>query len=189
MEKVLADILHFATRAHGTQRRKYRDEMYINHPVRVMELCSGYDNRTEVAAAALLHDVLEDTAVSEFQMHAFLNTLLNEDQVKHIMEMVRDLTDVYTKKQYPVLNRSQRKQKELQRIARTCAASQTIKYADIIDNTNDIVLYAPSFAPRYLRECYNILKTATKGNPRLYERAFEQVQHELAKLKQVPKNR
>jgi len=182
MDSVLTDIRRFAADAHGMQQRKYRDEKYICHPVRVMETCKEYDDRIEVAAAALLHDVLEDTSVTEQRMRAFLTTLLTAEKVEEVMKMVRELTDVYTKSRYSQLNRFQRKQKELQRIAGTGAASQTVKYADILDNTSEITLYAPSFAPRYLKECYEILKAADKGNPVLYKRTMNQVESELAKL-------
>ena len=51
----------FAEAAHRGQRRK-DDRAFIAHPVHVARLLAarGYDE--EVVAAALLHDVVEDTA-------------------------------------------------------------------------------------------------------------------------------
>ena len=53
----------FAERAHRGQRRK-DGQAYISHPVRVARLLAelGYDEH--VLAAALLHDVVEDTAAT-----------------------------------------------------------------------------------------------------------------------------
>ena len=65
-----ADLLRrayrFATAAHGSQRRRHGTP-YIEHPVAVAELafeCFGVLDG-EVLAAALLHDVLEDTEVTD----------------------------------------------------------------------------------------------------------------------------
>ena len=34
----LQDVLEFATKAHANQRRKYTNELYINHPLEVASL-------------------------------------------------------------------------------------------------------------------------------------------------------
>ncbi len=65
MDKVLEKVKEFADNAHGDQMRKYTPDRYIVHPIRVMEICREYDSRLPVLAAALLHDVLEDTKVTE----------------------------------------------------------------------------------------------------------------------------
>ena len=59
----------FAARAHCGQRRK-DGQAYISHPVRVARLLAalGYDE--DVLAAALLHDVVEDTAVTLEEIRA-----------------------------------------------------------------------------------------------------------------------
>jgi (p)ppGpp synthase/HD superfamily hydrolase len=59
----------FAECAHRGQRRK-DGQAYISHPVRVARLLGtlGYDE--DVLAAALLHDVVEDTAVTVDEIRA-----------------------------------------------------------------------------------------------------------------------
>lgn len=64
MDRILEQIRDFADRAHGDQLRKYTPERYIVHPVRVMEQVQRITNDTTMLAAALLHDVLEDTATT-----------------------------------------------------------------------------------------------------------------------------
>ena len=53
----------FANNAHEGQVRKYGGEPYIDHPIRVAMLLIEFipNISEEMVAAALLHDVLEDT--------------------------------------------------------------------------------------------------------------------------------
>jgi (p)ppGpp synthase/HD superfamily hydrolase len=53
----------FAEHAHRGQRRK-DGQAYISHPVRVARLLAGLGYDQHVLAAALLHDVVEDTPVT-----------------------------------------------------------------------------------------------------------------------------
>jgi 5'-deoxynucleotidase YfbR-like HD superfamily hydrolase len=53
----------FAARAHAGQRRK-DGQAFITHPARVARLLAGRGHDDEVLAAALLHDVVEETAVT-----------------------------------------------------------------------------------------------------------------------------
>ena len=183
MEDILNTIRDYADNAHGTQMRKYTPERYIVHPIRVMETCRQYDPRLPILAAALLHDVLEDTPVTEGQMRDFLHTVMEASDAEKTLELVVELTDVYVKEAYPQWNRRVRKDRETERIALTSADSQTIKYADIIDNCREIAKHDRGFAPRFLKECLVNLKVADKGNPELYRQALEMVKNELRGLK------
>lgn len=179
MENLLNQIRDFADKAHADQLRKYTKERYIVHPVRVMQTCKAYDSRLEILAAALLHDVLEDTPVGEDEIHSFLTSIMEDSQALKVLVLIKELTDVYTKEAYPEWNRKKRKQKELERMQHISAEAQTIKYADIIDNTKEIVVSDPGFAPRYLRECLDILKIPNKGNKELHDLSLELVKSNL----------
>ena len=172
METLLEKIKQFADRAHGEQMRKYTPERYIVHPVRVMESVKKYTNDDSVLAAALLHDVLEDTATTKEQIEEFLNTVMSNEQSKRVVRLVLELTDVYTKSRYPQWNRYTRKRKETARLEKTSAEAQTVKYADLIDNMKEIVNQDPDFAKRYLGEAKNLLKRLKKGNTELRELAI-----------------
>ena len=76
MEDVLEKIKDFADRAHGDQKRKYTPDRYIVHPVRVMNICREYTNDISVLAAALLHDVLEDTATTKNEIKDFMKEFI-----------------------------------------------------------------------------------------------------------------
>ena len=183
MESVLTQITVFADKAHGDQMRKYSADRYIVHPVRVMAAVKYCDNRLPMLAAALLHDVLEDTPVTRDQMFDFLLSVMDPDDAEQTITLVVEMTDVYVKADYPQWNRQTRKEKELARIVTTSPDAQTIKYADILDNTTEIAAKDPNFAPRYLRECLVILTQADKGNPRLRETALHAVREALAGLR------
>lgn len=183
MEEILDKVRQFADNAHGSQMRKYTPERYIVHPIRVMETVRKYDNSLPVLAAALLHDVLEDTPVTGKELLDFLRSVMPEADAEETLLLVIDLTDVYVKEDYPKWNRKQRKAREQERIATTSPKSQTIKYSDIIDNTNEITTHDPNFAPRFLSECYANLKVAKKGNQELYAIALAKVEEKLMELK------
>lgn len=182
MATVLENIIEFADKAHGEQKRKYTPERYIVHPIRVMETCSRVTNDTCILAAALLHDVLEDTEVKNTELESFLKTQMNDEMALRTLELVVELTDVYVKKDYSKLNRRSRKSKELLRLEKTSPDSQTIKYADIIDNAKEIVEHDPDFAKVYLFECRTNLKKMNKGNQQLYNEALNIINSSIEQL-------
>lgn len=177
MEDILEKVKIFADQAHADQMRKYTPERYIVHPERVMLICREYTNDLSVQAAALLHDVLEDTPVSQSNMERFLNSVMSPQQAGRTLGLVVELTDVYIKAAYPHLNRKSRKELETERLAKTSSDAQTIKYADLIDNGYDIVRHDPHFARKYLMEASLLLKSMTKGDPLLWERAVKTIEN------------
>ena len=183
METMLKKIAAFADAAHGDQRRKYADERYVQHPIRVMKTCQQYGYPLPVLAAALLHDVLEDTDVTQEQIREFLLSIINENDTNHTISLVLELTDVYTKDKYPRLNRQQRKAKEADRLERVSADAQTIKYGDIIDNASGIVEHGADFAPVFLKEGAELLRKMKKGNKDLYQEAVTVIANEMDQLK------
>lgn len=76
-----------AVRAHATQVRKEADTPYITHPFMVALILARYGFSETVLAAALTHDVLEDTEVSESELRqaigeeafAIVQTVTNDD--------------------------------------------------------------------------------------------------------------
>lgn len=184
MEEKLKEIIAFGEMAHGDQRRKYCDDRYMVHPIRVMRTCQKYSDDLSVLAAALLHDVLEDTPVTNSEIETFLKTILTEDEVKKAIKHIVDLTDVYTKKAYPKMNRRARKALEIERLSTIKPESQTIKYADILDNADEIVGSDPDFARVFLAEGREILQKMKNGNPDLREIALRIVEDSLEVAKQ-----
>jgi hypothetical protein len=63
--------------------------------------------------------------------------------------------------------------------------AQTIKYADIIDNSLDIKNAEPDFSKLFLYECRNLLRVMDRGDHNLRKRAAETVQRCIADQKQT----
>lgn len=183
IEKILNEITIFADRCHGTQMRKHTPDRYIVHPVRVMKMLRERSHDLPLLAAALLHDVLEDTPATKEAVHDFLAKYLDEKQAQHTIQLVEELTDVFTKEAYPNFNRRKRKAMEMERMAKTSGAAQTVKYADIIDNCREIVGHDPAFARIFLSECYALLKKMPNGDPELYKEALETVSKNLQRVR------
>jgi guanosine-3',5'-bis(diphosphate) 3'-pyrophosphohydrolase len=175
MESVLEQVKKFADEAHGTQMRRYSPDRYIVHPERVMNTVKNYSNNVSVLAAALLHDVLEDTATTREEILSFLKTVMSSHEAQRTLLIVEELTDVYTKNEYPQWNRRKRRTKEAERLGKASKEAQTIKYADIIDNCPEIVREDPDFAQRYVSECIELARAMKNGNAELRELALEKL--------------
>jgi len=182
MEDILEKIRDFADRSHGEQLRKYSRDRYIVHPVRVMNICREYTEDVTILAAALLHDVVEDTPVTGKEIEDFLLTVMSTAQARRTVQLVHDLTDVYTSADYPHLNRKERKKREAERMEKISGDAQTIKYADIIDNGLDITVHDRHFAPKYLTEVRQLLQKMKKGDQALYKRAVKTVEECSGKM-------
>ena len=66
-------------------------------------------------------------------------------------------------------NRAARKAIDRARLACAPARAQTIKLADLIDNTASVVAHGKGFAPVYLREARELLGVLDRGDPSLRE--------------------
>ncbi len=155
----------FATAAHAAvgQTRKYTGEPYVVHPIEVSELVASVGGTDAMVAAALLHDVLEDTGVTFDVLEAEFGS--------EVAELVLWLTDVSKPEDG---NRSTRKALDRQHSAAAPAEAQTIKVADLISNTRSIVAHDPGFAKVYLEEKRLLLAVLTKADPALLNQAKEQ---------------
>jgi len=179
MDEILQKIRDFADRAHGEQLRKYTPERYIVHPIRVMERLHQITTDISILASALLHDVLEDTPTTADDILEFLVPLIGRPAAEKTTKLVIELTDIYVKSAYPRLNRRERKQKEAERMSKVSADVQTIKYADILDNSREIINQDANFAPVYLKESRSLIKDMKNGDQTLRTEALAIIEHGL----------
>ena len=161
---MLDRVLEFATAAHGDQKRKYTGEPYITHPIAVAEIVKTVPHTDEMIAAALLHDVVEDTHVTLDQ--------IEDNFGEKVAELVGWLTDISRPEDG---NRRFRKSLDRDHSANAPAEAQTIKLADLIHNTESIEKNDPGFYTVYKQEKIELLKVLTKGDPTLLVRAQQQV--------------
>ena len=173
------DALKFATRAHGNQQRKYTEEAYVEHLKRVAETVKTVPHTPEMVSAAYLHDVVEDTPVTIEEVREIFG--------EKIASLVHELTDEYIKETYPHLNRRMRKKKEVERQAQMSPEAKTIKLADVIDNTMDIVRNDKGFARKYVPEMEALTNVLREGDPELFSRATREVQKGKEILRKLSK--
>jgi (p)ppGpp synthase/HD superfamily hydrolase len=150
--------LHYAVQAHGQQTRKYEDDPYIFHVIRVAQFMVMFDQRSEVVQAAFLHDVAEDTSKTILDIRKEFG-----DDVATLVNWVTNQFDDPS-----AGNRATRKRYENERAANAPAEAQTIKYADLIDNANSIWKHDKNFAKVYFREMREYLNVCRAGNHVLY---------------------
>ena len=167
----------YATTAHAEmgQRRKYTDEPYIVHPAAVVELVRSVTDDEVMLAAAWLHDTVEDTPT----------TL--QDIESHFGEPVARLVAMLTDSAQPdARNRAARKLAHFRHTADAAPEAQTIKLADIIDNTRSIVSFDPHFARVYLVEKRIQIDLLKQGDARLWQQASTVIASGIDQLAQPP---
>jgi len=114
-----------ATVAHEGQVRKVDKSPYIDHPRAVAQIVQDAGGSEIAVAAAYVHDVLEDTAVTEEQLRAELG-----DEVVHT---VRALTEDKS------LAWEERKQKYCDVVRNAPRDAQLVSLADKIHNARCVI--------------------------------------------------
>lgn len=169
-------LLEFVKQKHGNQKRKYTGEPYFNHLIEVALIICQYI--PALIETALCHDLLEDTDCTFDELYnKMIEIGFNPNFSHDTCSFVVELTDVFTKEAYPELNRQKRKELEAERLGKISSLSQTVKYADLIDNTKSIFEHDKSFAKTYIKEKMRILELMTNGNKHLFKICKEQIEN------------
>ena len=150
------------------QIRKYSGDPYFVHPERVARTVAYYGGSEDQIAAAYMHDVVEDTAVSLDFIRAEFGDA--------IADIVDDLTDVSRPEDG---NRAQRKAIDRDHTASASQEAQFVKAADIIDNSSDIADNDPDFWKVYQKEMLLTLDAMSKiKGSDIWNHALKSVQGE-----------
>ena len=173
MYEKLEQVKELATKLHGDQKRKYTGEPYVNHTFRVADIVKKHGGNEAMVYAAVLHDVVEDTPIECPELLIELMSIVDVNLAIKTTTLVKELTDVFTKEDYPDSNRKMRKKMEAMRLGRISSEAQTIKYADLLDNSEDILKNDPKFAKVYLKEKESILNHMKKGHSGLYQKCLD----------------
>ena len=164
MDIMIERAIWFATQAHAKQTRKYTGEPYINHPIEVMRLVNTVTDDPEILAAAVLHDVVEDTPVTNMNIRIAFSP--------RVAELVDDLTDVSKPEDG---NRATRKELDRQHTAKASPDAKTVKLADLISNGKSIIKDDPNFAKVFMKEKAALLEVLTEGDAILFKEASDMV--------------
>ena len=143
---MLDKALKFATKAHDGQVRKYTGEPYIVHPIAVANLVKQHGGTEAQQAAALLHDVVEDTDVTLDDICIKFGT--------EIADLVFWLTD---QSKLDDGNRAVRKAIDRTHTHSSPHQAQFVKLADLIDNSISIAQHDKGFAKVFFIEKQLIL--------------------------------
>jgi (p)ppGpp synthase/HD superfamily hydrolase len=154
----------FASKAHEGQMRKYTGEPYMIHPMQVAKLVEQVvgDEEKEMIAAALLHDVVEDTDTTIEQIEELFG--------ERVASLVSDLTDISKPEDG---NRAVRKMIDRQHSASASPSAKTIKLADLINNSDSILKYDHNFSKVYMKEKRELVKVLKEGDPLLFAMATD----------------
>ena len=130
MEESLLLVLRaagFAADKHRDQRRKdVTATPYVNHPLAVANLLAGAGGVTdsELLAAALLHDTIEDTETTRDELREIFG--------ERVTSLVEEVTDDKS------LPKSRRKSLQIENAPRKSDGAKQLKIADKICNVRDL---------------------------------------------------
>lgn len=160
------------------QERKYTGEPYWTHPVQVANELYRHGYKGYEIEVALGHDLIEDTMIGANGINEAKRIIFEkliefdyfEDTAYKIVIGIIHLTDVYTKEEFPTLNRKTRKEFERVRLMDIPPNIQTVKYCDNIHNSETILERDLNFAKVYCEEILENLKTMNKGDATIYNK-------------------
>ena len=154
MSPLVAKALTFAAAAHAGVERKWTGEPYVRHVERVAGRLKALGFGPEVVAAAVLHDVVEDTPVTSETLAAEFGPV--------VAALVAEVTK-------PVIegSRAARKAAFNAHLTGSSYAGASIKLADMLDNSSNVAKANPGFAAVYLPELRETLKVVAHGHPAL----------------------
>lgn len=158
----------FAAEKHAKQRRKGASaEPYVNHVIEVAHLVSTALSTPDanLIAAALLHDVIEDTAVTAPE----LSEAFGPDVTALVLEMTDDKS----------LPKAERKRLQIEHASHLTPRAQVIKLADKISNLRSIFSSPPADWDYDRRRQYfiwgkKVVDGLTAPNP-ILKAKFEQI--------------
>ena len=128
-----AKAVAFAADKHRNQRRKDAEASpYINHPIALANVLAnegGVEDVT-VLCAAVLHDTIEDTETTSEELQAIFGP--------KVASVVMEVTDDKS------LEKSLRKQRQVEHAPHISKEAKLVKLADKISNLRDIIASPPA---------------------------------------------
>lgn len=170
---IVVKACEVAARAHREQKRKDGVTPYINHPLQVAHLLHEVAGVTdaEILAAAILHDVVEDTTMTEEDVRREFGA--------RVAGLVMECTDDKR------LEKAERKRLQVINAPHKSPGAKLIKLADKIANVGDIVKvqWPVERKKEYLEWAAQVAKGLAGVNAALdaaFVRAVEKGRHEVA---------
>jgi len=119
--------LKLAIRAHDGQKRKHDGSAYVSHPIMVGKILERAGFSEAVVSAGLVHDVLEDTKVSEDELRTELG-----DEIADIVVAVSE---------DKMLSWEERKEKYVASVVAGGESAWAVSVADKIHNAYEFISF------------------------------------------------
>ena len=145
-KKLISDALIFATKAHEGQTR-FSGEPYVTHPFEVAKILAEMKASSEMIVASLLHDTIEDTAVTAEEIQAKFGA--------NILFLVEGVTKL-GKIKYRGIERHAESLRKLFVAAAEDIRVIIIKLADRLHNVRTLQYVRPDKRERIARETIDI---------------------------------
>ncbi len=163
----------FAKEAHKGVKRKFQKASYFDgHVAKVFGLVKQFDTRSELGAAALLHDCLEDT-----------NTTY-EDIVENFGKQVADLVKELTSND-ELIKTMGKANYLLDKMSTMTDDALIIKLCDRLQNMSDSYSASEKFRSNYYKETKHIIDELSKNRQfnKIQNRIIEQINGLLGNIK------
>lgn len=135
--------LHVSVLAHASQRRKNSAKaFYVTHPIAVAIICAQCGVMDEcVLAAAIMHDVIEDTTYSAQEITKMMSEQFSCDEktIKSITQMILDLSEIKKDDAGNKLSWVVRKTEHLKRLQSCSDEVLIVKAADTYHNISALL--------------------------------------------------
>jgi GTP diphosphokinase / guanosine-3',5'-bis(diphosphate) 3'-diphosphatase len=178
---MLARATSLAIRAHEGQIRQ-GGRPFIHHPVRVCEIVAMHRGSGDATVAAMLHDVLEDSAVTRAEIEA-----VTSEQIGWIVSEVTDPAE------FAKMPRRERKIAQAEKYQGADYEVQLVKLGDQTDNLESLkeALKAgrKKWVSEYAEGAMLVASACRASSPELFARAlraYEDTQERLAHMEPLP---
>ena len=166
---ILLSAATFAEKAHMGQVRKNTDTPYVTHPIAVSEILFKTipDIGDEALAAALLHDVVEDTEYTISDIESIFGST-----IAYLVGGVTSPTAICS--ELKKMTRKARKAHDNKVLAAYADYRiHTIKLCDIYHNMSDWKLATQKFLDMYIPEKHTLIGMLEEGDPRMKEKCYD----------------
>jgi myo-inositol-1(or 4)-monophosphatase len=129
-KEMIYKAIKVAMLAHDGQRRKGSNMPYIIHPTECGFIAAGITDKTDIIAAAILHDTLEDTEIT----YDYLVKNFNQN----IADMVKDITENKRKELSSLVTWEERKKESIKHYKKLDQGTKIILLADKLSNLRSL---------------------------------------------------
>lgn len=141
--------LQTAREYHKKQIRKVRGNPYTDHLSAVAEQILYMGGDIETVCAGLLHDILEDTEMTEHKLRLEMSLFASEEAINKIMNIVKAMT------QNKTLGPNERLAAQLEKVFIIGRDAMLVLLADYLDNVSNLVRDQKEFGYK-LWEKFNV---------------------------------